>query len=128
MATLLKLFIDGIEVKKGDKLIRDKTIIEFDHMTLDGGILCSELKHWTAYSATEDYYSGLIWKFYKEPEKYAHSINVKRDENGEILYVEKSREMFTSRPKSSNPNLQIYWPESDYLDSYGFFKIPEEKE
>jgi hypothetical protein len=53
----LKLFVDGVEVKKGDELIRGSTVIIFDRVNRSGEIVDSEGKLWTNYP---DYNGTLI--------------------------------------------------------------------
>ena len=65
MSIELKLFIDGIEVKKGDRLIRGSNVITFDRIKRDGEIVDSEGRLWTNYIDYFETWSD--WKFHKKP-------------------------------------------------------------
>ena len=115
----LKLFIDGVEVKSGDRLVRGDTSIVFDKLTIDGEISDSRNNRCNLE------YMGEKWKFCKVSKKYAQAIIVTKDNEGQITSITASIEFYSKKPEGFSSNIEVYWPASDYLDSYGFFKVLE---
>lgn len=141
MSTELKFFIDGVEVKKGDELIRgymgcndtirDNTIIIFDSLNRYGEIVDSEGRLWSNYP---DYNGWTEWKRRSLiPKKYAPAIFVFKDDKGNVVSTQLSGELYDSIPSSKvftasyvvSSRDSVYWPASDYLKD-GYYVLPEE--
>jgi hypothetical protein len=125
MQSELKLFIDGIEVKRGDKLIRDDHIIIFDHLTTWGGIVDTSNCQWNVYRADS---TCKAWEFYKENKKLAPAIFVTK-KDGEIVNYYLSTFIYSEKPNpynGSDPSATqiVYWPASDYYKD-GYYVLPE---
>ena len=127
----LKLFIDGIEVKRGDKLIRGdhRKIIIFDHLTPWGGIVDTSNRQWNVYRADS---TCKAWEFYKENnkenKKLAPAIFVTK-KDGEIVNYYLSTFIYSEKPNpynGSDPSATqiVYWPASDYYKD-GYYVLPE---
>ena len=142
MSIALKLFIDGVEVKKGDELIRgsnviteDNTIIVFDRVNRSGEIVDSEGLLWNSYPDYNSTYTE--WKRRSLiPKKYAPAIFV-TTQNGKIIDVILGQKLESKKPtrghftaslfNSINSDLHVkaYWPASDYYKD-GYYVLPEE--
>ena len=129
MKTEMKLFIDGVEVKKGDRLIyedNENVVIIYSHINAFG-YLVDEKEH--IYELFE-HFNHKKWKFYKKTKKYAPAIFVTK-QNGKVIEVNLGTRLESETPAPHHnpayPDLRTiaYWPASDYYKD-GYYVLPEE--